>query len=43
MSVFIQELKRLQPCPHNRRWLFVLCDQLSDQIAPLSREDDVIF
>lgn len=39
MSVFRQELARLQPNLENRRWLFIPYDQLSDAVGPLSRED----
>jgi deoxyribodipyrimidine photolyase-related protein len=39
MSIFYENLKRLQPDPRHRRWLYVPYDQLSDEIGPLSKDD----
>lgn len=38
MSVFARSLAERQPNPHDRRWLFVAYDQLSDRIGPLASE-----
>jgi len=38
-GAFARELRRRNPDPAGRRWLFVPYDQLSDRIGPLSRED----
>lgn len=39
MGAFRAELRRRNPDPSGRRWLFVPYDQLCDRIGPLSRED----
>ncbi|MEM6454843.1 MAG: cryptochrome/photolyase family protein [Acidobacteriota bacterium] len=36
--IFLRELEARQPGDHDRRWLYVPYDQLSDGIGPLSRE-----
>ncbi len=39
MTLFTRQLSERQPSSHDRRWLYVPYDQLSDRIGPLSRED----
>lgn len=41
MATFLSLLRSSQPTPtaQPRRWIFVLCDQLSDQIGPLAHRD----
>jgi len=39
MSAFRKQLRDLAPAPGPRRWIFVPCDQLTDRVGPLARED----
>jgi deoxyribodipyrimidine photolyase-related protein len=39
MSIFVDSLRRINPSPENRSWIFVPYDQLTDEIGPLSREN----